>query len=109
MRYLLAVIDHEDNLGTDTEMAAIDVFNASLTDGGHLLLAVGVAGPSTAVTIDNRDGAMLESAGPVNDVIEYMSGFWLVDATDHEHALEMARRGSLACNRKVEVRALLGG
>jgi hypothetical protein len=107
MRFLLAVIDHEGNRGTPNEMAAIDVFNDSLERTGQLLMACGIAGPSTATVIDNRDGAGLVTSGPVNDVREYMSGFWLIEASDREQALALATLGSLACNRKVEVRALL--
>jgi hypothetical protein len=47
------------------------------------------------------------TAGPVNDVVEYQSGFWLIKADSREAAEELAAEGSKACNRKVEVRALL--
>ena len=107
MRFLLAVIDHEGNLGSPDEMAAIDIFNDSLVSDGHWVMACGIASPSTATVIDNRDGAGLVTAGPVNDVHEYMSGFWVIEAIDRNQALSLATRGSLACNRKVEVRALL--
>ena len=107
MRYLFAVIDHEGNPGSDTEMADIDVFNAGLEAAGQLLMAVGIAGLKTATVFDNRQGAGIVTAGPVNDTREYMSGFWVVDIDDHDEAMRLAAQGSRACNRKVEVRALL--
>lgn len=107
MRFLIAVIDREGNLGSDDEMAAIDAFNDQLRAHGNWIMACGISGPSTATTIDNRSGAGLIAQGPVNDSTEYMSGFWLIEADDEEQALALAAAGSLACHRKVEVRALL--
>ena len=109
MRFLLAVFDHEGNLGTDDEMAAIDVFNDRLVENGHWISACGIAGPSTATVVDNRAGLGHVADGPVNETREYMSGFWLIEAADRAQAVALATAGSLACNRKVEVRELLGG
>jgi hypothetical protein len=107
MRFLISVIDTETNSGTGNEMAAIDAFNEMLQEGGHWIFACGVAAPSTATTIDNRDGAGLVTVGPVNDVVEYQSGFWIIKADSRDQAEALAAEGSKACNRKVEVRALL--
>lgn len=105
MRYLLAVIDSASNTGTSDEMTAIDAFNDKLRENGHWVLAWGLESPSTAKVVDNRAGAALITDGPVVDSIEYMSGFWIIDAESDEQALALATEGSLACNRKVELRA----
>jgi len=39
---------------------------------------------------------------------EYVSGFWLITAPDLDAARVLAAQGSKACNRKVELRPLLG-
>ena len=109
MRFLISVIDSESNSGTGDEMAAIDAFNDKLQANDQWIFACGIASPSTATTIDNRGGAGLVSAGPANDNVEYQSGFWLIKADSREAAEALAAEGSKACNRKVEVRALLGG
>ncbi|NBQ01552.1 MAG: hypothetical protein EBU45_05955, partial [Actinobacteria bacterium] len=36
------------------------------------------------------------------------AGFWIIDVPNQEIALELAARGSKACNRRVELRPLLG-
>ena len=108
MRFLLAVIDDGNNLANADEMAQIDAFNDGLRAGGHWIIACGIAGPETAVVFDNRLGAGVVQAGPVNRSAEYMSGFWLIEAADLAQAHGLAAAGSLACNRKVEVRPLLG-
>lgn len=37
----------------------------------------------------------------------YLSGLWIVEVADEEAALALATEASLACNRRVEVRAFL--
>lgn len=108
MRFLLSVIDSASRTGTSDEMAAIDIFNEKLQNNGHWIFACGIDGPATASTIDNRNGLGSIESGPyiVND--EYQSGFWIINAADHDEAIALALEGSKACNRKVEVRALLG-
>lgn len=108
MHYLLSVIDTTSNSATGDEMAAIHAFNDGLRQDGHWVMANGVASPSTATTVDNRAGAGLIVEGPYVSTDEYVSGFWIIDAPSRETAIALASQGSLACNRKVEVRAFLG-
>ena len=107
MRFLLSVIDSASRTGTSDEMAAIDIFNEKLQKNGHWIFACGIDSPSTAKLVDNRAGAGILKDGPYIHNDEYQSGFWIINAADHEEALALATEGSLACNRKVEVRALL--
>lgn len=108
MRFLVAVIDSASNSASGDEIAAIDKFNDGLEKNGNWVFACGIADPSTAVVLDNRAGAGVVSAGPLYTNDEYMSGFWVIQAPDLATAHELALAGSLACNRKVEVRPLLG-
>jgi hypothetical protein len=107
MRFLISVIDDNTNTATPGEMERIDSFNERLREAGHWILACGLAGPSTATVIDNRDGRGEVSQGPLLDSKEFMSGFWLIEAPDRDVAVALATEGSQCCNRKVEVRAFL--
>ena len=107
MRFLISVIDTGTNTGSPDEMAHINAFNDQLQADGHFIFACGIAAPDTAVTIDNRGGAGIELALPFVHTEEYQSGFWLIEAEDLTTAKRLAHGGSQACNRKVEVRALL--
>ena len=109
MRFLLSVIDTDDNPGTDAEMAAIDVFNDNLRHNGHWIMACGIESTRNATLIDNRDGAGVVQPGSHIAATEFMSGFWLIEASNRDEALALATAGSLACHRRVEVRALLEG
>jgi hypothetical protein len=107
MHYLISVIHDQSFLGTEEEMAAIDVFNERLQADGHWVFAGGLALPDTATVIDNRDGQGLITDGPFLESKEYLAGFWVIDAPDLDVALRLATDGSHACNRKVEVRPFL--
>lgn len=108
MRFIIAVIDSKSRSASGDEMAAIDEFNDKLQANGHWILACGIDDPEQAVVIDNRDDAGLRSAGPLYNNEEYMAGFWIINAENMEEATALATEGSKACNRKVEVRPILG-
>jgi len=104
MQYLVSVIDDTAGLATPDEMAAIDAFNDRLEAQGHWVFAGGLAAPSSATVIDNREGAAIFTDGPFLESKEYLAGFWIMEAPDLDVALKLAAEGSKACNRKVEVR-----
>ncbi|MFM8694118.1 MAG: YciI family protein, partial [Actinomycetota bacterium] len=74
---------------------------------GHWITAAGIAGPARSLLIDNRSGKQEVREGSLFDAPEYYSGFWLIEANDEAKAKELALAGSLACNRKVELRPYL--
>ena len=102
------MIDDLTASGKPEEMAAIDIFNEKLQRNGHWITAGGLAAPESATVIDNRNGANLETGKPLFAAKENFSGFWLISADDQDAARRLAFEGSQACNRKVELRPLLG-
>ena len=106
MRYMIFVMDSESNSGSGDEIEAIDSFNEDLRKNNQLLMAAGIAGSKGGLLIDNRDGLFSVNQGSLNGD-EFYSGFWIVEADDEHQAKDLALRGSLACNRKVELRAFL--
>ena len=92
MKFLIAVIDTDVNTGTAEESVTIDAFNEKLQQNGHWIMGVGLEKAQVLVT----------AAG------EYMSGFWIIEADSREQAEQLAAEGSIACNRKVELRPFLG-
>ena len=104
---MIFVIDDETNSGTSDEMVAIDAFNDQLRAKGQLIQACGLSSYKLGSVIDNRKGVGLETGESLFNFPENYSGFWLIDAESHEVARTLAFEGSLACNRKVELRPLL--
>ena len=108
MRYIIFVIDSASNTVVGDELAAIDAFNAQLRQDGNWIYAAGIAAPAEAQVIDNRDDADLVDSGSLFTDYEHYSGFWLIEAESDSLALALAKAGSKACNRKVELRPFLG-
>jgi hypothetical protein len=110
MQFIIFVID--DRVGTATatsdEMQAIDKFNEKLQMNGNLIFAGGLSAPSRGNVIDNRTDSGIETGKPLFSAQENFSGFWLISADDLDSAKALAFEGSKACNRKVELRPLLG-
>lgn len=108
MRFLIAVIDDRSNSASPDEIANVDAFNNHLEANNHFIMACGIEDPKDSLVIDNRDDLGNVSEGPLHDISEFMSGFWLIKTDSEEQAIELAARGSKACNRKVELRKLHG-
>jgi len=108
MRFIIFVIDDESNTANGAETAAIDTFNEMLEANGHWIYAAGIGSPSSATLIDNRSDKGLVEPGSQFPSMENYSGFWLIKAESADQALELAKQGSKACNRKVELRPFLG-
>lgn len=106
--YIIFVIDDQINSGTQTEMQSIDLFNAELRANNQWIFAGGISDARSSELIDNRAGANESRATSLIKSLENYSGFWLIRAANSEVARELAFAGSLACNRKVELRPLLG-
>ena len=107
MRFNIFVIDGPNNPANPNEIEAIDEFNERLQREGHWIMAAGIAGPARSLLIDNRSGKQEVREGSLFDAPEYYSGFWLIEANDEAKAKELALAGSLACDRKVELRPYL--
>jgi len=107
MHFLLSVIDDRTNSGSPEEVAAITAFNDRLRSNGHWVYANGLGTPDAAMVIDHRGSTPSVSAGPFQSTREYLSGFWVIDAADHDTALALATEASRCCNRRIELRPFL--
>jgi len=108
MRFIIFVIDGDANTANGNEMAAIDAFNEGLERDGHWIYAAGIGDSASALRFDNRAGLGHSETGSLQDGVLHYSGFWLIKADSTEQARELAQAGSLACNRRVELRPFLG-
>ena len=66
------------------------------------------AAPNRATLIDNRNDRAQSLPGSINDGPVHYSGLWIISAPTPEIAHALATEGSKACNRRVELRPLLG-
>ena len=84
--------------------AQVDAFNKRMQESGAWVFAGGLEAPSTATTVDARNGEAVVTDGPFLETKEQLGGFWVLEAPDLDAALALAREASAACMAKVEVR-----
>ena len=108
MQFLISVLDTATGTATDAEMAAIRAFNDGLRSSGRWVLACGIESPESASVIDGRGAEPVIAPGLHAAADEYASGFWIVQAGDRDEAVALAAEASRACNRRVELRPLIG-
>ena len=111
--YLMSVIHDWDNMGlTEAEMQEsfrlTDAFNTEIKESGHWVFAGGLTHPSNSTVVDGRKGEAIVTDGPYAEAKEQLGGFWVIEASDLDEALELSRRASAACMHPVEVRPFEG-
>ena len=113
-QYLLSVWhdeEYEVDFSSDDaqrQVAQVGQFNTDLEQAGAWVFAGGLQPASSATVLRSADGQVSMTDGPYAESKEQMGGFWIIEATDMDAALEWGRRGADACEGPVEVRPLQG-
>ncbi|WP_250444459.1 YciI family protein [Actinotalea sp. C106] len=66
--------------------------NSDLAAAGELVSAEALADDSTSTVVSLRSGALVTSDGPFAESKEMLAGYYLVDVTSRERAVEIAAR-----------------
>ena len=82
----------------------VDRFNAEIVESGAWVFGGGLESPEIATVVRSEGGETIITDGPFAESKEQLGGFWVVEATDLDAALELASRASAACMGPVEVR-----
>ena len=88
--------------------ADIDAFNDTVREAGKWVFAGGLEPIEATTGVDARGESPVITDGPFSESKEYLGGFWIIEATDLDEALDWATRGSKACRGKIEVRPFDG-
>ena len=106
MKYLCLVYLDENKLDAvpDRECKAC---GESLRQSGHHIAAEALQSVHTATTVRVRNGNVSVTDGPFAETKEQLLGFVLIEAKDHDDAVEVASRIPLARLGSVEVRSIM--
>jgi hypothetical protein len=107
MRFIIFVIDDGRATAGANEMDAIGQFNDGLKAAGQFVMAEGIHSGANATVFDNRARRALVTSGSHHTDAERYTGFWIIEANDEAQARDISAQASMACNRKVELRAYL--
>ena len=107
-QYLVAIHhpDHYDPSVEDEAMGRdIDVLNEEMIAAGVRVFVGGLHPASRAKSLRAQpNGKVLITDGPYLETKEHLGGFWVLEATDMNEALEWGRKAVVACRAPVEVR-----
>jgi hypothetical protein len=104
-RYLLSIYQPDGASPAPEVMervgAELHRLNEDLKAAGSWVFTGGLHAPSSA-TVVRANGMMTD--GPYLEGKEHIGGFWVIDATDLDAALEWGRRAGAATRLPIEVR-----
>jgi hypothetical protein len=113
MRYLCLIYDDEKQMATmskaaaDAFMAEYFAFTNGIKRSGHYVAGDALHPVKSATTVRIRDGAMVTFDGPFAETKEQLGGYYLIEATDLNEALQVAGKIPSAKTGSVEVRPIV--
>jgi hypothetical protein len=110
MRYALLICGDENaalSLTAEERSARFDAFTAfsdAMTARGVLVGGERLRPSTTASTVQVRDGGVVIADGPFAETKEQIAGFYVIECTDLDEALEVAAQVPAAAYGTIEVR-----
>jgi hypothetical protein len=78
----------------------------TLREGGHLIITHALQSARTATTVRVRNGNLAATDGPFAETKEQLGGFFLIEASDLNQAIELAGKWPSARLGSIEVRPI---
>ncbi len=113
-QYLLSVWHDEDYVvdfstpEAQRRVAQVSAFNDELRRSDAWVFAAGLHPASSATVVRSSANHVSMTDGPYAETKEQMGGFWIIEASDLDAALDLASRAAAASDGPIEVRPLQG-
>ena len=108
MRFMMLMIPNipatEDWTPDAEAVAGMMRYNEDLTKAGVLLALDGLHPPASGARVSYGEGGVTVKDGPFAEAKEVIGGYWVIDVSSREEAVEWARRIPGAPGDVVEVR-----
>ena len=110
MKYMLIMRANDqgiatyENLDFNEVIAAMGRYNESLIKAGVLLAGEGLAAAEEGFVVDFDSTPPVVTDGPYAEAKELFNGFWIVQVSSKEEAVEWATRCPLGPGARLEVR-----
>ena len=109
MRFMMLMIPNippaqEDWMPAAEDVARMGRYNEELAKAGVLLALDGLHPPASGARVSFGEGGVTVKDGPFAEAKEVIGGYWLIDVSSREEAVEWARRIPGAPGNVVEVR-----
>ena len=107
-QYLVAIHhpdDYEPSFENEAMHRDIDLLNEEMIAAGVRVFVGGLHLARSAKSLRAQPGGkVLITDGPYLETKEHIGGFWVLEATDMNEALEWGHKAAVACRAPVEVR-----
>jgi hypothetical protein len=103
MKYLCLVYGEEKEIRAMTDDACM-AYDQSLRAAGRCLASEALEPVDTAASVRVRDGRVSVTDGPFTETKEVLAGFYLIEATDLNDAIQVASQMPPARVGTIEVR-----
>lgn len=103
--YEAAEPDAVENLDPDA-VEKMMKYNADLEEAGVLLDLNGLHPPSSGARVSFAGGEPTVTDGPFAEAKEVVGGYWIIDVSSREEAVEWAKRCPGADNEMIEIRRI---
>jgi len=103
VKFLCLVYGEEQKIAAMTDDCCM-AFDQSLRDAGRCIASEALQPVRTARSVRVRDGRVSITDGPFTETKEILAGFYLIDADNLDHALELASEIPPARVGTIEVR-----
>jgi hypothetical protein len=113
MKYLCLIYENEQNWSHytknqgDSMMAEYGSFTKDIQKSGHKIGGEALQPTHTATTVRVRNGKVSTTDGPFAETKEQLGGYYLIEATDLNDAIQVAARIPGAKTGSVEVRPVM--
>ena len=105
MKYLCLVYSEESLLDTMPDCDCLE-YDESIRKSGHCLASEALQPVHTATTVRVRDGKVSITDGPFAETKEQLAGFYLIEASHLDEAIELAAKIPPAQVGSIEVRPI---
>ena len=105
MKYLCLVYGEEKKISAMTDDDCM-VYDQALRNAGQCIASEALQPVRTATTVRVRDGKVSIRDGPFTETKEVLAGFYLIDAADLNHAIQIASKMPPALLGSIEVRPI---
>jgi len=89
-------------------IAEMGAYNESMVNAGVLVDGAGLTDASEGAVVDFSGETPAVTDGPYGELRELFNGFWMLEVSSKEEAIEWARRAPLGAGSQIEVRRVTG-
>jgi len=92
MMFMIPNISEEDWMPSSEAVAEMTKYNEELTKAGVLLALDGLHPTSKGARVSGSGGRITVTDGPFSEAKEIVGGYWMIDVSSKEEAIEWAKR-----------------